>query len=140
MKREDVAGGAGVKLATYECGEPEGRAILFIHGIAQSHLCWTRQFGSYLKERFRLVAFDSRGHGASEKPVGAEYYASSDMWADDVAAVIDQKDLDKPVVGQAVLYHTVYKALVLWAGLKVVRYIGEGNFDGLGIAAPHAND
>lgn len=98
MNREDVAGGGGVRLATYEAGNPAGRAILFIHGIAQSHLCWARQFDSHLQDKFRLVAFDSRGHGASEQPLGAENYTSPDMWADDVAAIIEHKGLDKPVV------------------------------------------
>ena len=34
----------GVKLAVKEFGNPDGPAILLIHGFAQSHLTWNHQF------------------------------------------------------------------------------------------------
>jgi pimeloyl-ACP methyl ester carboxylesterase len=53
---------------------------------------------SRLAEEFRLVAFDNRGHGMSEKPLGADSYRDPQLWADDLAAVIDQLGLDRPVL------------------------------------------
>ena len=51
-----------------------------------------------LADDFRLVTFDIRGHGMSEKPREAEPYVDAGLWADDVAAVIEQTGLDRPVL------------------------------------------
>ncbi|WUJ70319.1 alpha/beta hydrolase [Kribbella soli] len=94
----DVRGGGGVRLHAGEWGNRQGRPILFIHGWSASHVCWARQLAGLLGEEFRLVAFDNRGHGMSEKPLGAESYRDPQLWADDLAAVIDQLGLDRPVL------------------------------------------
>ncbi|MEV5966075.1 alpha/beta hydrolase [Kribbella sp. NPDC051952] len=94
----DVIGGGGVRLHAREWGNRQGRPILFIHGWSASHVCWSHQMSGRLAEEFRLVAFDNRGHGMSEKPLGAENYRDPQLWADDLAAVIDQLDLDRPVL------------------------------------------
>jgi pimeloyl-ACP methyl ester carboxylesterase len=51
-----------------------------------------------LAERFRIVTFDLRGHGLSEKPSGLEHYADEQLWAKDVAAVIAKTGLGRPVL------------------------------------------
>jgi non-heme chloroperoxidase len=94
----EVRGGAGVRLHVREWGNREGLPILLIHGWSQSQLCWARQVAGDLAHDFHLVTFDSRGHGMSEKPAGAEHYRDPQLWADDVAAVIDRSGLDRPVV------------------------------------------
>ena len=91
-------GGGGLRLHVREWGYWEGPAILLIHGWSQSQLCWARQVAGGLAEDFHLVTFDLRGHGMSEKPTGAEHYRDPQLWADDVAAVIDGSGLDRPVV------------------------------------------
>ncbi len=53
---------------------------------------------SDLAQRHRLVAFDLRGHGGSEKPLEAHFYRKSEAWADDVATVIEAKKLKRPVL------------------------------------------
>jgi non-heme chloroperoxidase len=68
MKTHKVAGGGGVQLHVIEAGNPGGRPILFIHGISQSSLAWSRQLDSELARDHRLVAMDLRGHGLSDKP------------------------------------------------------------------------
>lgn len=93
-----VEGAGGVRLAVAEGGNPEGPPILFIHGFSQAALCWTRQFTGALARDFRLVAFDLRGHGLSDKPADPAAYQSPDLWADDVAAVIAACGLDRPVL------------------------------------------
>lgn len=95
---EKIAGGGGLSLAVYEAGNPAGPPILFIHGFTGSHLTWERQFSGRLADEFRLVAFDLRGHGASDKPLEAEHYTDSSLWAEDLAAVIRAKNLDRPVL------------------------------------------
>jgi pimeloyl-ACP methyl ester carboxylesterase len=118
-----VRGGGGVTLRAREWGNPEGPGILFIHGWSQCDLCWSSQVVGDLAEQFRLVTFDNRGHGASDKPEDADSYCHGRLWADDVAAVIEATRLETPVV-------------VAWSygGFIVSDYIrvhGEGNLAGI---------
>jgi non-heme chloroperoxidase len=94
----EVRGGGGLRLHAREWGDPQGPALLFVHGLSQSDLCWTKQVNGELAAGHRLITFDIRGHGLSEKPPGPEHYADSRLWADDVAAVIEQLGLERPVV------------------------------------------
>lgn len=51
----------GVRLATYEFGNPQGPAILFLHGFAQAALSWDRQLRNpELSREFRMVAVPAR--------------------------------------------------------------------------------
>jgi pimeloyl-ACP methyl ester carboxylesterase len=97
MKIHTVTGG-GLRLHVREWGPADGPPILLIHGLSQSHLCWSKQYESALAGEFRLVAYDLRGHGMSESPLEPEHYTDSQLWADDVAAIIDQLGLDRPVL------------------------------------------
>jgi len=98
MKTHTVRGGGGLQLHVREWGKADGPPILFIHGFSQSHLCWAKQYESALRDEFRLVTCDLRGHGMSEAPPEAEHYTDGKLWADDVAAIIDQMGLDRPVL------------------------------------------
>jgi non-heme chloroperoxidase len=93
-----VRGGGGLRLHVREWGRPDGPPILLLHGLSQSHLCWARQYQSALAEEFRLVAYDLRGHGMSAAPLEPEHYTDGALWADDLAAVIDQLGLERPVL------------------------------------------
>jgi pimeloyl-ACP methyl ester carboxylesterase len=97
-KQTTVTGGGGLKLNVMEWGNPAGPPILFIHGWSQCYLCWEKQIESDLAREFRLVAFDIRGHGKSEAPFGKAVYQDSQLWADDVAAVIRTLALQRPVL------------------------------------------
>jgi non-heme chloroperoxidase len=98
MKTHDVEGGGGVRLHVREWGKPDGPPVVFIHGWSQNHLCWERQYESPLRDEFRLVAYDLRGHGMSEAPAGPGPYTDGRLWADDLAAVIDALALDHVVL------------------------------------------
>jgi pimeloyl-ACP methyl ester carboxylesterase len=93
-----VRGGGGLQLHVREWGRPDGPPILFIHGWSQNHLCWAKQYESALADEFRLVAYDLRGHGMSEAPLEPEHYTEGKLWADDVAAIIDELGVDRPVL------------------------------------------
>jgi non-heme chloroperoxidase len=88
----------GVRLATYEWGNPAGPALVLVHGFAQCHLCFAPQVESELARDFRIVAYDLRGHGASDKPADARAYQGSEVWAKDLAAVLAAKKFERPVL------------------------------------------
>ena len=98
MKIHVVPGGGGLRLHVREWGNADGPPILFIHGWSQNHLCWARQYDSELADEFRLVAYDLRGHGMSEAPLEPGHYTDGKAWADDVAAIIQELHLDRPVL------------------------------------------
>jgi non-heme chloroperoxidase len=98
MKVRLVRGGGGLRLHVREWGKADGPPILFIHGWSQNHLCWARQYESALASEFRLVACDLRGHGMSEAPLEPGHYTDGKLWAEDVAAIIEELDLDRPVL------------------------------------------
>jgi non-heme chloroperoxidase len=93
-----VRGGGELQLHVREWGNADGPPVLLIHGWSQNHLCWAQQYESGLVDELRLVAYDLRGHGMSEAPLGPEHYSDGELWADDVAAIIDQLGLERPVL------------------------------------------
>jgi len=118
-----VIGGGGTRLHLREWGRRDAPPILFVHGWSQHHLAFRRQLESPLADEFRLVALDLRGHGMSEKPEEVAAYASAEIWAADIAAVIEQRGLARPV-------------LVAWSygGYVVSDYLegyGDGNVAGV---------
>lgn len=98
MQVHTVQGGGGLRLHVREWGNADGPPILFIHGWSQNHLCWAKQYESALADEFRLVAYDLRGHGMSEAPLEAGHYTDGRLWADDVAAIVDQLQLERFVL------------------------------------------
>jgi non-heme chloroperoxidase len=79
-------------------GDKQAPEILFIHGLRQSRLSWDKQFTDPVLAGFRMVRFDLRGHGDSDKPASLDAYSDADRWADDVAAVIASAKLRRPVL------------------------------------------
>ena len=123
MKEHRITGGGGTRLHLVETGNPKGRPIIFIHGASQCWLTWSRQLSSDLADSYRLVAMDMRGHGLSDKP--REGYGDSQLWADDVNAVITTLDLDHPI-----LSGWSYGPLVI---LDYIRHYGEDGIGGINL-------
>jgi non-heme chloroperoxidase len=88
----------GLNISAQEWGNPSGPEILFIHGFSQSYLSWMRQVQSELAKEFRMVTYDLRGHGGSDKPFDAAKYRDSKAWADEVRAVMDAAGFKRPVL------------------------------------------
>jgi non-heme chloroperoxidase len=110
--RTEVVGHGGVRLGLRVEGVENSRPIVFVHGWAQSAGCWAAQLADpVLTERFRLVAVDLRGHGASDVP--ASGYDDPQVWADDLAAVLDFAGPDAIVVAWS------YGGLVLTDHIRV---------------------
>jgi non-heme chloroperoxidase len=88
----------GVTIAAQEWGNPAGSEILFIHGFSQASMSWQRQVEGDLAKEFRMVTYDLRGHGNSDKPLKPEKYKESKAWAEEVQAIINAANFKRPVL------------------------------------------
>jgi pimeloyl-ACP methyl ester carboxylesterase len=76
----------------------QGRALVLLHGITLRHDVWAPQFHQ-MSDRYRLVAVDLRGHGASV--AGSDGFGIGRL-ADDLATLLEDLDLrDAVVVGHS---------------------------------------
>jgi len=101
-----------ITIAAQEWGNPKGPELVFIHGLGQSHLSWEKQYDSSLAKDFRILTYDLRGHGDSEKPSEPTMYSEGKRWGDDLNALIRAAGFKKPT-------------LVAWslAGVVVLNYL-----------------
>lgn len=78
--------------------EGEGDAVLCISGLGYSKWCWD-ELRDALATQYRVVTFDNRGTGRSDKPAGP--YSIS-MLADDAARVLDALHVERAhVIGHS---------------------------------------
>ena len=74
-----------------------GRPVVLIHGWPLSAQAWSAQVGPLAAVGYRVVAYDRRGFGRSDKPKGGYDY---DTLADDLAGLLNELDLrDVTLVG-----------------------------------------
>jgi len=80
----------GVEINYIESGE--GEAVILAHGFTGSVDTWLR-VGLYqsLAEKYRVVAFDARGHGLSGKPTDIDYYGKE--MGRDIIRLMDHLDI-----------------------------------------------
>jgi non-heme chloroperoxidase len=78
----------GTKLFVHDWGS--GRPILFLSASTLQSNVWGGHMATLIDRGFRCVALDRRGHGRSEAP---SFGYDLDTLADDVAAVIEQRNL-----------------------------------------------
>jgi non-heme chloroperoxidase len=97
----------GVEIFYKDWGE--GQPIVFSHGWPLSADDWDAQMLFFLKQGYRVIAHDRRGHGRSSQTVGGH---DMDHYAEDLAAVIAHLDLKEAIhVGHST------------GGGEVVRYL-----------------
>jgi pimeloyl-ACP methyl ester carboxylesterase len=105
----EVAPAASVQLHIEDSGG-EGRPVLLIHGWPLSAQAWAPQVSVLRAAGYRVVAYDRRGFGRSDKPASGYGY---DTLADDLQRVIEQCGLQAvTLVGFSM------------GGGEVARYIG----------------
>ncbi|MFH8368635.1 alpha/beta fold hydrolase [Streptomyces sp. NPDC018031] len=101
VRRIDVTGAGGVRLAAWEFADPPravagGRdedrepGVLLLHGLMGRAAHWA-DTARWLAGRHRVIALDQRGHGRSEKPAGGPF--TREAYVADAEAVIEQLDL-----------------------------------------------
>jgi non-heme chloroperoxidase len=116
----------GLTIAAQEWGNPQGPEILLIHGFAQSHMSWVRQVHSDLAKEFRIITYDLRGHGNSDKPLDKAPYHDNKAWAEEVQAVMDAAGLKRPVLvgwsyaGRVISDYVTHRGTAQLAGINFV--------------------
>jgi len=107
--------------ANYELHGKEGAPWLVLsHSLACSVRMWDPQIAA-LKDRYRILAYDTRGHGGTEAPKGAY---TLELLADDLKALLDHVGAKNPhycglsmggMIGQtfALKYPGVFRTLTL---------------------------
>ena len=134
----------GVDISVREWGDPEGWPIIFVPGLAQSHLSFLPQFASPLSRTYRLLAYDLRGHGESAKPLDPAFYNEGRRWADEVAAVIEGVGADHPILVGWSLGGRVVRQYLMHYGdrrLSGLHFVSARPFEDPSVIAPasHAN-
>jgi pimeloyl-ACP methyl ester carboxylesterase len=77
----------GVRLATEIHGPDDAPSVVLIHGWTCSTRTWAPVIRA-LRDDLRIVAYDQRGHGGSDRPEVSGY--RTEALADDLAAVLAQ--------------------------------------------------
>ncbi|GAA2271021.1 alpha/beta hydrolase [Streptomyces ruber] len=103
VRRIDVTGAGGLRLAAWEFADPPKEdpqggdlpGVLLLHGLMGRASHWAST-ARWLSERHRAVALDQRGHGQSGKPAEGEY--TREAYVDDAAAALEQLGLAPAVV------------------------------------------
>ncbi len=116
----DVTASSGLLSSTkvhVEDSGGSGRPVVLIHGWPLSSESWSEQVGPLSAAGYRVVAYDRRGFGRSDKPSKGYDY---DTLADDLDGVLSELDLtDVTLVGFSM------------GGGEVARYIGRHGQDRL---------
>jgi len=84
----------GMDLYFLDSGNPSGRVIVFIHGFPFNHEMWKQQV-DLLREDYRVIAYDLRGHGRSG--VGDGQYAF-EFFVDDLIGLLDHLKIGRAVL------------------------------------------
>ena len=74
--------------------EGRGRAVIFLHAFPLNQQMWSPQIPA-LRDHFRIITVDLRGHGKSDAIAGA---TSMDDFACDVQDVFDRLDIEQTVL------------------------------------------
>lgn len=85
----------GIQLAVYESGDPDATTVVAVHGYPDNHTVWDGVVGE-LADRFRVITYDVRGAGDSDKPPARSAYRMTQL-VDDLGAVLDAVSPDRPV-------------------------------------------
>ena len=80
-----------INIAVTDVGD--GTPVVLLHGLACGKRMWFHQIRG-LKDRFRVIAYDQRGHGATDAPDDAARYSAKHL-AQDLVGVLDALKLPK---------------------------------------------
>ena len=87
----------GVRIVSDRQGDPDSRAVVFLHGGGQTRRSWGRAAAAVAKRGWQAVTVDLRGHGESDWSSDGDYRVVS--FAGDVAEVLGGLPPDPVLVG-----------------------------------------
>ena len=82
---------SAVDVHTVVSGPVDGPVVVLSNSLGSTHRMWDAQLAE-LEERFRVVRYDTRGHGRSPVPDGT--YSIDDL-ADDLVALLDRLGVER---------------------------------------------
>lgn len=85
----------GAQLSVFEQGNLHGPTVILVHGWPDTHHLWDGVVPG-LVDSFRVVTYDTRGHGRSTSQ-GTVAEMRIEQLADDFLAVVDSVRADRPV-------------------------------------------
>ena len=89
-------------------GDPQARAVVFLHGGGQTRRSWVRAAGAVADRGWQAITVDFRGHGESDWSAEGDYRVLA--FAEDVAAVLAQLPPDPVLVGRLVRRASLHAA------------------------------
>lgn len=87
----------GYNLAYSDYGSGD-RALVLMHGLLMNRHMFDRMAPEMASRGYRVITIDTLGHGASDRPEDMRLY-NMPAFGDQIAALIDHLELDRPVVG-----------------------------------------
>ncbi|MCB1490576.1 MAG: alpha/beta hydrolase [Rhodobiaceae bacterium] len=96
-RRHRVTAPDGVTVEVREWGDPAGPPLVLVTGVAQSLMSFAAQVCDPALTGYRIVSWDPRGHGLSDKPFDPAFYEGP-RWSMEVATVLEALDIDRPVL------------------------------------------
>lgn len=116
-----------VSLAVREWpGPAQGAAVVCIHGLTANHTCWA-SVADVLSPAYRLIAYDLRGRGESDKPDKGYSLA---LHNEDLAGLLDHFGLKKAVlVGHSLGAHIALRFAALHPERVAKLVLVDGGLD-----------
>lgn len=88
---------SGLKIRVVERGEPTSPPVLLVPGWGCSAFVFRRNMPALADAGFRAIAVDLKGHGLSDKPVGAHEY-TIDSLVEHLREILDALGLERPAL------------------------------------------
>lgn len=82
----------GVRLDYVPSGDPAGRPVVLIAGFKAAATSWLYQVPELVAAGFRVIAFDRRSHGTSEKPASGHTMKRHGQDLDQLLTTLDLQD------------------------------------------------
>jgi pimeloyl-ACP methyl ester carboxylesterase len=88
---------SGYRIAFADYGEGD-RTLVLVHGLLMNRHMYDQLAPEMASRGFRVITVDLLGHGSSDQPADMRAYSMS-AFSDQVAALCEHLELDRPVVG-----------------------------------------
>jgi pimeloyl-ACP methyl ester carboxylesterase len=83
----------GIDMHVAECGPPDGKPVIFVHGFPELWRSWRNQLVAVAEAGYRGIAPDMRGYGRTTAPKDVEAYNVHEL-TNDLAGLVDDLGVD----------------------------------------------